>query len=173
MTQQRQPNSPFWTFSLGLYARPGVADACLVLQDRQGVDVNLLLFMLWAGQSGRRLSPTEVGALRDLTEDWRRDIVVPLRAVRRALRRPPAAVDAEAAAHLRQDIKKVELASERLQQAALFAFRPIGALGAADASPQQAVAANAAAYAAALGTTFNPAPIAAILAAMADPPGPL
>lgn len=39
----------FWRFSLALYARPGVADALIALQDRAGLDVNLILFGLWIG----------------------------------------------------------------------------------------------------------------------------
>jgi uncharacterized protein (TIGR02444 family) len=39
-----------------LYARPGVADALLGLQDRAGRNVNLILFALWAGaRHGREL----------------------------------------------------------------------------------------------------------------------
>jgi uncharacterized protein (TIGR02444 family) len=162
--------SPFWTFSLALYGKAGVADACLALQDRQGVDVNLLLFMLWAGRNGRLLSMAEVRALIDVGEGWRNHVVVPLRQVRRALRAPPATIDAAAAAALRQQIKKAELESERLQQAALFAFRPIGSLGLAEASPEQAAAANIATYAAALAVVFDPAAIAAILADFMDAP---
>jgi uncharacterized protein (TIGR02444 family) len=166
-------NSPFWTFSLRLYAKAGVADACLALQDRQGVDVNLLFFILWAGRNGRRLSMADVRALVELTEDWRSAIVVPLRLVRRALRTPPAAIDAAAAAALRQDVKKAELEAERLQQAALFAYGPIGALGAAEARSELAAAANVATYAVVLATNFDPVPVAAILAALADLPDTL
>jgi uncharacterized protein (TIGR02444 family) len=161
--------SPFWTFSLALYAGTGVAEACIVLQDSQGVDVNLLLFMLWAGRCGRRLAASEMRALVELTGAWRRDIVMPLRQVRRSLRMPSAAVDAAAAARLRQEIKKVELESERLQQAALFGFRPVEALGAPEPA-ERAAAANVALYAAALGATFEPAAVATILAALADLP---
>ena len=31
-----------------LYAQPGVADACLKLQDEFGLDVNLVLFCIWS-----------------------------------------------------------------------------------------------------------------------------
>jgi uncharacterized protein (TIGR02444 family) len=43
----------FWCFSLAFYERPGVADALIALQDRDGFDVNLVLFALWLGISGR------------------------------------------------------------------------------------------------------------------------
>jgi uncharacterized protein (TIGR02444 family) len=44
----------FWRFSLALYARPGVADALIALQDRAGLDVNLILFGLWVGMRHAR-----------------------------------------------------------------------------------------------------------------------
>ncbi|HEY9550471.1 MAG TPA: TIGR02444 family protein, partial [Kiloniellaceae bacterium] len=47
--------TPFWQFSGAVYARRGVAEACLALQQRHGLDVNLLLFCAWAGSNGRRL----------------------------------------------------------------------------------------------------------------------
>ena len=51
----------FWAFSLEFYARPGVAEACLALQDRHGLDVNILLLCCWLGWSGRgRLSPADL-----------------------------------------------------------------------------------------------------------------
>ena len=37
----------FWQHSLQHYAQPGVADACLALQDNYQVNVNLLLFYHW------------------------------------------------------------------------------------------------------------------------------
>ena len=39
--------SPFWQFSVKFYAMPGVADACIALQDKARVDVNVLFFLLW------------------------------------------------------------------------------------------------------------------------------
>ena len=46
------PDHLFWDFSLEVYAKEGVADACLRLQDDLGIDVNMLLFCCWAGHSG-------------------------------------------------------------------------------------------------------------------------
>jgi uncharacterized protein (TIGR02444 family) len=37
---------PFWKFSLQLYARPGVSETSLALQDRCDADVNMLFFVL-------------------------------------------------------------------------------------------------------------------------------
>ncbi|HKS89918.1 MAG TPA: TIGR02444 family protein, partial [Stellaceae bacterium] len=53
----------FWRFSLALYARPGVAEALIALQDRAGRDVNLMLFALWFGAvRGRRLDAARLAA---------------------------------------------------------------------------------------------------------------
>ena len=43
---------PFWDYSLALYGRPGVEACCLRLQDRLGVDVNLLLLCCWLAARG-------------------------------------------------------------------------------------------------------------------------
>src|SRR5260221_9331531 len=77
----------FWAFSLDLYAHPDVAAACLRLQDEQGLDVNLLLLCCWLARSGRgRLGEGDLAAAEARAAPWRRDIIGPLRAVRRALK---------------------------------------------------------------------------------------
>ena len=55
--------TPFWQFSGAVYAHPGVAEACLDLQDRHGLDVNLLLFCAWAGVQGRVFDGGDLGLL--------------------------------------------------------------------------------------------------------------
>ena len=55
--------SPFWRFSLKFYRQPQVAEACIALQDGAGIDVNLLLFLLWQAAEGRTLAVAEVDAL--------------------------------------------------------------------------------------------------------------
>ena len=47
--------SPFWQFSVKFYAVPGVAQACIELQDQAKVDVNILFFLLWNATQGRAL----------------------------------------------------------------------------------------------------------------------
>ena len=46
------PDIPFWDFSVALYSKPGVGAACLGLQDRHEIDVNILMFCLWMGAAG-------------------------------------------------------------------------------------------------------------------------
>jgi uncharacterized protein (TIGR02444 family) len=87
--------SPFWRFSLAFYRRPKVADACIALQEEAGVDVNLLLFLLWQATLNRKLSAAEVSELESRIAPWREMTVVPLRAVRRALKAFSGKVDTD------------------------------------------------------------------------------
>lgn len=81
------PDNPFWDFSLATYGGPGVADTCLALQDRHGIDVNMLLFCCWVGASGGGvLGPAGMAAALAAAGPWQRDVVVPLRRIRRDLR---------------------------------------------------------------------------------------
>ena len=80
-----------WTFATGAYARAGVAEACIALQDEFDIDVALLLFTAWAGaEAGLTLSPDHLAAAAAGVSDWRDEIVAVLRSVRRRLRSGPA-----------------------------------------------------------------------------------
>ena len=59
--------SPFWQFSVKFYAVPGVAEACIALQDQAKVDVNILFFLLWNATQGRAFNAADVD--RDRTHD--------------------------------------------------------------------------------------------------------
>ncbi len=102
---------PFWDFSLALYARPGIAPACLTLQDSHGQDVNLLLFCCWVGEPLTAAALAEADAL---VAPWRTQVVQPLRAVRRWLKTRDEP--------LRQAVAAQELAAEQRQQAMLHAW---------------------------------------------------
>jgi len=156
--------SPFWTFSLRIYGQPGVPPACLTLQDGSGVDVNVLLFSLYAASCGRGLSVGDVTAIMAFIDPWKKQAVVPLRGVRRFLKDTPAGLDAEGVEALRQRVKAVELESERLQQEALFARWPVATLG-SGTEPVAAARQNASAYESALGAKFDAAAIATLLGA--------
>ena len=147
--------SPFWRFSLALYRQPGVADACIALQEASGVDVNLLLFLLWQATQRRQLSQADVSALEVRIGAWREATVIPLRSIRRALKSPPALVAAGAAEAFRTRIKAVELEAERLQQEAMYELGIAAPLGQQASSPAFAARANVAAYEAMLGTRFD------------------
>jgi uncharacterized protein (TIGR02444 family) len=141
-----------------------VADACLDLQDRFGVDVNVLLFLLWAAEGGRKVGPDDIRRIREAVEGWTDSVVAPLRAVRRHLRAPPALVEGDAAESLRGRVKQIELEAERLQQEGLYRSMPLDGLGEPEPSPKAAARANVQAYAAELGADFPRPLIDALLA---------
>jgi uncharacterized protein (TIGR02444 family) len=137
----------FWAFSLDFYGRPGVSDVCLGLQDRHGLDVNLVLLCCWLGWNGRgRLSGTDLAAAESAVATWRSAVVEPLRAVRRALKAMPVV----GASGLRQEVQRLELVAEREAQSLLVAGlkSPLATPG---GDPLADAAANLALYLAAEG----------------------
>jgi uncharacterized protein (TIGR02444 family) len=119
------PHHPFWDFSLRVYGQPGVAPACLDLQDRHGLDVNLLLLCCWLGHC-RKAKPTraEIARLADAVAAWHNDVVRPLRQARRRLKAPGPAIPPALAEALRQEVKRIELDAEQIEQLALAAQLP-------------------------------------------------
>lgn len=65
----------FWQFSSQHYGRPGVAQACLQLQDEYGANVNLLLLLVMLEAQGLTAEPerfrTVLANRLDLFEQWR------------------------------------------------------------------------------------------------------
>jgi uncharacterized protein (TIGR02444 family) len=110
-----------WTFSLGVYGKPGVAPACLVLQERHRLDINLLLFSAWAGAAfGHVLSDAERAKAYETVGAWHREMVVGLRALRTRLKDGPPPAPSPRTEPLRSLVKKGELDAERIEQDLLF-----------------------------------------------------
>jgi uncharacterized protein (TIGR02444 family) len=159
--------SPFWRFSLRFYRQPEVADACITLQEQAGVDVNLLLFLLWHATQKRALSTAEISELEGRIAPWRNTTVVPLRTMRRALKSPPALVGGATAELFRTKIKAAELEAERLQQEAMHELAVPSLLGKDAASLEAAARANMEAYAALCGAPLPSSASETLLAALA------
>jgi uncharacterized protein (TIGR02444 family) len=158
--------SPFWRFSVKFYAETGVAAACIDLQDKAKVDVNVLFFLLWNATQGRALNAAEVEAVEHAVGPWREMTVVPIRNVRRALKSPPSVMSAETAEGFRTRIKAVELEAERLQQEALYHLAQSGRLGRPAASATEAARDSVSSYQGVIGP-FPPEPLATVLSAFA------
>lgn len=97
-------------WALEAYARPGVPEACLELQDAHGQNVCLLLWVVWARPREAELLARAAATARD----WERVAVAPLRTIRRALKAPAPPVDDVAREALRDEIKTAELCAERV-----------------------------------------------------------
>jgi uncharacterized protein (TIGR02444 family) len=149
-TAKTADGSPFWRFSLKFYALPEVAPACLVLQDKAGADVNVLLFLLFLAETGRQVTGNDIARLDRTIHTWREGTVEPLRALRRRLKAGIPPISATRSEDLRHQIKRAELEAERIEQHALEAASEtlIPASGVARAAAAEA---NLAAYGAYLG----------------------
>jgi len=156
--------SPFWRFSIKFYAVPGVAPSCIELQDKAGVDVNVLFFLLWNATQGRAFDAAAVEAVERAIRPWREMAVVPLRNVRRALKSPPPVMAADAAEGFRTRIKSAELEAERLQQEALYELAQKGPLGRAEPSRARAARDSVSSYQGVIGP-FPPQALETLLSA--------
>lgn len=128
-----------WSWAVAAYARPGVAEACLALQDDHGQDVPLLLWAAWRGPADAET----VEAACDTARSWRDAAIAPLRLVRRTLKKPVPDMEDEARLALREQVKAVELAAERGLLEALEALSAPSAGPPSDPLPALVAAARA------------------------------
>jgi uncharacterized protein (TIGR02444 family) len=106
----------FRRFALRLYGGVGVSQAALLLQDRCGADVNVVLLAAFVGAArGSSLSASEFQAARDRTRQWQREVVGPLRVLRQRLKDGPAPAPNPATAELRDRVKALELDAELIE----------------------------------------------------------
>lgn len=104
-----------WSWAVAAYARPGVAEAALALQDEHGQCVPLLL---WAAHA-RPANPGAVAQAVDLARAWEAGAILPLRSARRGLKTALPGVDAGPREALRVQVKAAEIEAERLLLVAL------------------------------------------------------
>jgi uncharacterized protein (TIGR02444 family) len=80
------PREVFWDYSVALYGRPGVEAACVELQRRHRIDVNLVLLCLWLGERGTALDGEALARLCHAADRWQVEVVRPLRTLRQRLK---------------------------------------------------------------------------------------
>ena len=119
------PKHPFWDFSLKVYTSDGVAEACLELQNTHQLDVNILLFCLWYGVSGRgKLSDKEIKKIICHVDIWHRDLVKELRKLRVMLKGGMKNAPSELTESLRRSLQKTEIDAEHIEQLMLATLIP-------------------------------------------------
>lgn len=155
--------SSFWAFSLKFYSQPGIDDICLDLQDRFGADVNIVLYVLWQAHRGQRLSKSDIHKVVEFAGLWQKNVVEPLRKVRRFLKTPPSGWPSQDVNQFRQRVKAEELQAEHLQQNAMEAA--LNGLGEPDAAATLAMS-NLKAYADTLDLEFPSTHLARLSAAL-------
>ncbi|WP_095448690.1 TIGR02444 family protein [Ochrobactrum quorumnocens] len=124
--------SELWSFMLKLYAEPGIPHALLGLQDDHAIDVPFFLAVLHAVTTNHHVTAKAVSALYAEVQEWREKIVIPLRAVRKALKVHSWITRFESTSAFRETIKSVELNAEKIEVVVLerliptyFAVEPI------------------------------------------------
>ncbi len=123
--QDADKGAALWRFALTVYQKPGVSDACLLLQDRYGCNVTLLLFAAWAGaEQGVVLTADEMAAAVGTVGAWHGEVVEPLRAVRRRLKHGPAPAPDRTTDKLRARLQAIEIEAERIELETLAGFLP-------------------------------------------------
>jgi uncharacterized protein (TIGR02444 family) len=160
-------STPIWDFVLNYYGRKGVSDVLIGLQDQHGIDVNMLLFLMWMAAQRKCPGADDVKFVSTTSHAWQRTVVVPIRAVRRLLKESPPLVAAEAAAAFRKKVQAVELEGEQLQLEAMAAL-------AARLKPSQAGSAEEAAgrniktFEGVAGKTFPTASVESLTRALVE-----
>lgn len=112
-----QETPGFWDWSLHLYGENDVQRSCLILQDRHGLDVNLVLWCIWAVSAGYGIIDDDtLAGGHAFATDWNAKVTGLLRNVRRNLRPAPAGTPLEWSEALRANTLEVELDAERVEQ---------------------------------------------------------
>lgn len=101
-----------WNFAAACYAQPGVEAACLELQ-QAGADVCLILAAAWLERRGVQPCEAHFEALRNVSQGWQSQAVMPLRTLRQHWKQ--SAASDPALATLRRQIKQLELDAEKVQ----------------------------------------------------------
>lgn len=114
VAKTKLPSSEFWRYSLRLYGHENVKDACLNLQSRYDININILLFICYLAQTGRgQISKHELQTIIDELQPWHQGITQGLRNLRQLLKHIK---DKDWANDLRKEILEDELTSEQLEQ---------------------------------------------------------
>jgi uncharacterized protein (TIGR02444 family) len=115
----------FKRFALELYRRTGVADACLDLQFRHDLDVNVVLFGAFIGAVRRQtLTIADLDLAHRRIDAWHQEVVRPLRAVRQRLKTGPVPAPNEATGALRRKLAQLEIEAELIELDQLGALIP-------------------------------------------------
>jgi uncharacterized protein (TIGR02444 family) len=137
--------SPLWRFSLAVYRGAGVQEECLSVQERFGVDVNLLMLCAYAGAvEGAVLSASDIADALEASGAWHGNVVKTLRQVRRTLKPWGAGQDplSRVVEALRTKVKGAELEAEQIEQAMMWTWLRAQDRQLRRREPRQALAAN-------------------------------
>ena len=112
----------FWDFSVRTYRTSGVSEACLSLQNDQGADVNMLLYCCWVSAAVGPFDDELFSRASKYSARWAENVVIPLREARSWMKHTGCTAEptpTEDCMQLREQVKSVEFAAEKMQQQVL------------------------------------------------------
>jgi uncharacterized protein (TIGR02444 family) len=130
----------FWLFSEDFYSREGVERACLSLQNRRGLDVNIALVCFWLAAKHVELVGPMFGEMDSAVSNWRDTIVRSLQQCRKQLPRFVGRMSDEHRNSVKRAIKTAELEAERASQAKIVETLNKFPLRATNAQPKELAA---------------------------------
>lgn len=141
------PVTSFWEYSNSVYHKPGVERTLLLLQQRFGVDVNVVLFCSWVALFRHLRLPAEgIATLISHTDVWQNETVRPLRRVRQRLKSSSEGMPREEVQALRERVQELELHAEHIEQNFLESESHRIGVSAAPSEPRQAAVYNVIGY---------------------------
>jgi uncharacterized protein (TIGR02444 family) len=130
-------NDKFWDWMLKVYPRPGVSEALVALQDREGLNVNALLFCIWLAHRNERLTLDLALEIERLNQEWANAIVAPVRTTRRLLKSSNLIAE-DKKADIRKRIQAIELELEEMH-CSLLEQRAAPDFAAAETEPESRI----------------------------------
>ena len=103
-----------WDFCLAIYGQAAIEQSCLRLQDQNGANVNVLLWLCWLADRGIALDQQQLDLGLYKIATWHDDVVAPLRQLRRAIKQDYL-YNQEVTEPAREAIKTAELAAEKVE----------------------------------------------------------
>ena len=109
----RLPEDDLIEFALKFYASDDVAPFLLSLQEDFRADVNVIIYGIWIAKGRQKaVSLEEMGELDDFNSQWRKSVIIPLRAVRKLLNKGTPADANSPVAAFREKLLSVEIEAE-------------------------------------------------------------
>ena len=133
----------YWDWALEVHGRPGVDEALITLQDYHGQCVAYLLWAAWSAAEGRTPPPELLMQAAALSKRWEGTATMALRSARKLLKAPAPPIPDEARLALREQVRELEFAAERLLMETLESLTPEPEGGPADLADRLITASRA------------------------------
>lgn len=123
---KEEAKSRLWGFAVRLYGYDAIGEHCLALQDEYEVNINILLWCVWCGLERRSLNDEMFSLADSSIKVWHKEVVAPLREVRRAMKSLNLEYKSETIDDCRERIKTNELTCERIELNLLAQLKSVG-----------------------------------------------